>query len=111
MSGIRESDLQIRRAEVEQADGVSRARASHVAGFGDRRLARPDGILGDVDDHDVGRTELEQSAVMDANPGDDLRDQFLVVTDVRDHRQTRLDLIEHVADGVMGAVSLVDRRW
>ena len=39
---------------------------------------------------------------MHANPGDDLRDQLLVVTHVRHHRETRLDLVEHVADGVMG---------
>ena len=29
---------------------------------------------------------------------------------MRDHRQARLDLVEHVADGVVRGVSLVDRR-
>jgi hypothetical protein len=47
-----------------------------------------------------GCPELEQSIVMSANPCGDLRDQFLVVTHVRDHRDARLDLGEHVACGV-----------
>ena len=108
--GDSESHLQIRRAQIEQADGVSRTRASHIAGLGDRCLPSPDGILGDVDDDNVGRAELEPSLLMDANPGDDLRDHFLVVTRVRDHRESRLDLIEHVANCVMRGVRLVDRR-
>ena len=90
--------------------GLRRARARHGAAIGDRRFARPDGILGDIDDHDVGRAELEQSAVVSANPGRDLRDQLLVVSRVRDHRQARLDLVEHVTGGVMRGVGLVDRR-
>jgi hypothetical protein len=47
---------------------------------------------------------------MNANPSEDFRDQFLVVAHVCDHRQARLDLVEHVTDRVMRAVSLVDRR-
>src|SRR5262245_19027217 len=35
VAGIGELDFQIRRAEVEETDGVSRARARHVAGFRD----------------------------------------------------------------------------
>ena len=57
-----------------------------------------------------GAPNWNKSAVMHANPGDDLRDQVLVVTHVRDHREARLDLVEHVADRVVRAVGLVDRR-
>ena len=89
---------------------ASVARACHVGRFGDCRLARPDRILGDVDDDDVGRAELEQAVLVDADAGEDLGDQILVEGGVRDHRQARLDLVEHVADRVVGRVRLVDGR-
>ena len=71
---------------------LPRGRAGHVAGVRDHRLAGPHRVLVDVDDHDVGRAELEEPVVVVADPGDDLRDQLLVEGQVRDHREARLDL-------------------
>ena len=69
-AGVGEGDLQVRRAQVEHLGGLSGAWACHAGAFGDGRLASPDVVLGDVDDDDIRRAELEQAGVMNANPGD-----------------------------------------